>query len=154
MSDFVNEEHDEQGEETERVNIRLGRPYVPINKEVLQKLIALQCTIVEIAGWFGCSIDAIRDFCQREYGQSWGEVRNIYKAYGTISLRRAQFQKALAGDTKLLIHLGQQLLGQTKGDKEVEEPSSPFDFNSSDKEEVLNIIKNQLEAKKVNDEST
>jgi hypothetical protein len=62
-------------------------------------------TLPEIAAHFGCSETLI----QKRYGELIREA----KASRRIRLRQKQYQKALEGDTGMLIWLGKQELGQT-----------------------------------------
>ena len=69
-------------------------------------------TYETMAEFFGCSIDTIArrmkdedsDFC-RAYKKGRGSA--------LMKLREAQLQKALSGDSTMLIWLGKQLLGQS-----------------------------------------
>lgn len=91
-----------------------GRPRVPISKVEFEKLCFLQCSVTEIAGWFGCSQDTINDFCRREYGgRNFAETFKEYSQGGKISLRRAQFKLA-ERSSAMAIWLGKQYLGQTE----------------------------------------
>jgi len=95
----------------------VARPRKEIDSEQFEKLCALQCTLQEIANWFGCSEDTIERWCQREYqdenGQPMG-FADTYKNYsvdGKISLRRFQFKMA-EKNPSMAIWLGKQWLGQ------------------------------------------
>ena len=46
---------------------RTGRPTIKIDKDNFEKLCGLQCTLVEIAGFFNCSEDTIQRWCRRTY---------------------------------------------------------------------------------------
>lgn len=89
-----------------------GRPLVEIDWEQFDKLCALQCTRVEIAGYFNCSPATISRACQREQGMTFDEYYGIKASAGKISLRRAQIKYAEKGNSQLLIWLGKQNLGQ------------------------------------------
>lgn len=95
----------------------MARPRKEIDPEQFEKLCALQCTLQEIANWFGCSEDTIERWCQRTYtdenGQPMG-FADTYKNYsvdGKISLRRFQFKMA-ERNSSMAIWLGKQWLGQ------------------------------------------
>ena len=83
-----------------------GRPKKKLDYELVEKLASIHCTQEEIAEVLSVSARTLqrdREFCR------------IYKKgmqMGKISIRRAQFKKALDGDTSMLIWLGKQLLGQ------------------------------------------
>lgn len=92
---------------------KMGRPEVKIEKEDFEKLCSMQCTLVEIAGFFDCSEDTIENWCKKTYrGQTFSEVYKRKSAKGKISVRRKQFQVADAGNATMLIWLGKQYLGQ------------------------------------------
>jgi len=92
---------------------KIGRPEVKIEKEDFEKLCSMQCTLVEIAGFFDCSEDTIENWCKKTYrGQTFSEVYKRKSAKGKISVRRKQFQVADAGNATMLIWLGKQYLGQ------------------------------------------
>lgn len=95
----------------------MARPRKEIDSEQFEKLCALQCTLKEIAGWFGCSEDTIENWCKRTYTDENGEpigFSDAYKKYsadGKISLRRFQFKQA-EKNASMAIWLGKQWLGQ------------------------------------------
>ena len=91
---------------------KMGRPKIEIDYEEFEKLCGLQCTLVEIAGWFLCSEDTIEARCKDHYGKTFAEIYKEKSAGGKISLRRHQFAAAEKGNTGLLIWLGKQYLGQ------------------------------------------
>jgi DNA-binding CsgD family transcriptional regulator len=83
-----------------------GRPSKvdEIDREVVWKLACMQCTLREIADVIGVNHETIR----RHFSDLIEKGRSV----GKKSLRRAQFEKALNGDTRLLVWLGKQYLGQ------------------------------------------
>ena len=91
---------------------KMGRPRIEIDKKQFENLCGMQCTLVEIAGFFDCSDDTIENWCKREYGETFSEVYKRKSVSGKISLRRQQFQAANAGNVSMLIWLGKQYLGQ------------------------------------------
>lgn len=93
-------------------NPKGGRPPIDIDKTQFEKLCAIQATEEEIAGWFKCSEETIRRFCQNTYGMQFCEVYKRLSANGRISLRRTQFKIAESGNATMAIWLGKQLLGQ------------------------------------------
>lgn len=89
----------------------VGRP-LTVNYETVEKLAEIACTQAEIAFILGVSEDTLR--------RSPIHRERFYAAYdrglakAKISLRRAQFAKALEGNTQMLMWLGEQLLGQRR----------------------------------------
>lgn len=87
-----------------------GRPKIQIDKVQFEGLCKLQCTEEEIAGWFNCSCDKIRDYCKETYGASFSEVFKTHSQGGKISLRRNLF-KLSAKSAPVAIWLSKQYLG-------------------------------------------
>lgn len=96
-----------------------GRPRKEIDKDNFEKLCGLQCTLDEISGFFNCSYDTIRRFCQRTYGKNFETVYKEHSMVGKISLRRAQMKLA-EKSAAMAIFLGKNMLGQ-KDQLEVED---------------------------------
>lgn len=90
-----------------------GRPSININWDEFEKLCEIQCTLTEISGWFRCSEDTIERAVEKKYGIKFAEAFEQKRGKGKIAIRRAQVQKALNGDTTMLIWLGKNGLGQT-----------------------------------------
>ena len=82
----------------------MGRPKLNIDAHRVLELAQQGCTIVEIAATFGCCEDTIhkRFSVQVERGRKMCDA----------ALRSKQVQKAISGDTQMLIWLGKQRLGQ------------------------------------------
>ena len=85
----------------------MGRPLKPIDGEQVYKLAKLGCTQEEIADFFSCHPDTIRDRFSSEM--------RCARADWKISLRRAQTIRAIKdrSDT-MLKHLGASYLDQTE----------------------------------------
>lgn len=75
-----------------------------IDERIVRAMALVGGTNGEIAAHFGCSETLI----QKRYGEMIREARASRK----IRLRQRQYQKALEGDTGMLIWLGKQELGQ------------------------------------------
>lgn len=108
------------------------KPYNPIiiDWKEFDKLCGLQCSLEEIAGWFNCSIDTIEKRVKETHGITFSEYFAQKRSGGKISLRRKQYETAMAGNPTLLIWLGKQYLNQT------------------DKTEQVNVNKQDTEALK------
>lgn len=87
-----------------------------------EKLCHIQCTAQEICAWYGLSEDTLSRRCKARYGKTFADVRDEKKQGGKISLRRSQFQKALAngGNVAMLIWLGKQYLSQSDLPKDID----------------------------------
>lgn len=93
---------------------KVGRPKIQINWEEFDKLCGLHATQVEIASWFGCSVDTIDRAVKAEKQMHFAEYYAQKASTGKISLRRQQWQLAMKGDKTMLIWLGKQYLGQSE----------------------------------------
>lgn len=91
---------------------KIGRPLKEIDKVQFEKLCNLQCTLLEIAGFFNCSDDTIERWCKRTYKTNFAECFKTVSQGGKISLRRTQFKLA-ERSAAMAIFLGKQYLGQT-----------------------------------------
>jgi hypothetical protein len=90
-----------------------GRPKKSIDLEQLEKLIAIQCTGEEVASYFNINYDTLNRIIKDEYNMSYSEYFEQNRGKGKVSLRRAQYQAAIAGNTAMLIWLGKNWLSQT-----------------------------------------
>ena len=52
----------------------VGRPNIEIDKDVFERLCAIQCTQVEMACFLGVSEDTIERWCMRTYGVKFAEI--------------------------------------------------------------------------------
>ena len=81
-----------------------ARPIKRVDIETVKKLAQLHCTYEEIAEFVGVSTKTL----QRSYVHYIKKGREL----GKISLRKAQFEKALGGSVPMMIWLGKQHLDQ------------------------------------------
>ena len=100
----------------------MARPRKEINWEIFEGLCSIQCTRREIADVLGCSEDTIKRAVKREKGVTFEEYAQKFAAKGKVSLRRKQYELALAGNVTMLVWLGKQYLEQ----KEKQEFSTPL----------------------------
>ena len=82
----------------------MARPLKKIDEQAIQKLAQMHCTFDEIAEFCEVSTKTL----QRNYVHLIKKGRDM----GKISLRRAQFEKALSGNVVMQIWLGKQHLDQ------------------------------------------
>ena len=89
-----------------------GRPRFDFSDKLplVRKLAGIQCTDEEIAAGLGCSQDTLARGRKREPDLDAAILEG--RANGRMSLRRAQYQKAMDGNPAMLIWLGKQVLGQ------------------------------------------
>ena len=91
---------------------KTGRPKIEIDFEQVEKLCIMHCTGEEIAGFFNISYDTLARRIKTKYKLSFADYFKRKSAAGKLSLRRAQFSAATAGNISMLIWLGKQYLGQ------------------------------------------
>ena len=116
--------------------------FIEVDKTQFEKLCEIQCTQIEIAGWFRCLIDTIERWCKRTYKQSFADIFEEKRQVGRISLRRVQFQEALKGNTALLIWLGKQYLGQSDVEKSEIKQIHKDIATIHEKIDILKLVKN------------
>jgi IS30 family transposase len=88
-----------------------GRPRIRINWDLVDELLKIQCTDVEIASVLNISDDTLKRATKREKGCNYAEYSVQKRQGGHASLRRRQFEMANENPT-MAIWLGKQYLGQ------------------------------------------
>ena len=91
----------------------MARPRVEIDWDDFDKLCGLQCTLDEIAAWFDCTKQTIRNAVRHAKGEGFLTYHAKKAQFGKASLRRAQYQSATGGNVTMQIWLGKQWLAQT-----------------------------------------
>src|SRR5712691_8872323 len=86
----------------------MPRPEAKIDLVELEKLCTMQCTDEEVAAFFGVST---RTIVRRRKKKQFSEIMDRGKAKGRISVRRALFRLAAAGNIAAAIFLSKNLLG-------------------------------------------
>ena len=107
---------------------KMGRPLKEIDRTQFEKLCGMFCKKREIWSFFDVSEDTLEKWIKRNYdGRTFTEVYEEKSDLGRISLRRAQFQKAMDGNVPLLIWMGKQHLGQMDHNHIIEETNKGSD---------------------------
>ncbi len=119
-----------------------------LDMEELEKLCGLQCTIKDIAGWFGVTSQTVDNRIadtERRYSYdlkdlkghiiekrtdvTFREAMELGYAKGRVSLRRHQMKAAEEGQPTMLVWLGKNVLGQ-KDNLELSGPAGgPIETN-------------------------
>ena len=86
----------------------MPRPEAKIGLTELEKLCTMQCTDEEVAAFFGVSTRTVE---RRRQVKQFGEIMDRSRAKGRISVRRALFRLAAAGNVAAAIFLSKNLLG-------------------------------------------
>ncbi len=81
-----------------------GRPRKELSEQVIVKMAAAGCTMIDIAECCECSVDTLEN--------NYMEVIKIGRAQCRFSLRKSQIDLALSGNATMLIWLGKIMLGQ------------------------------------------
>ena len=79
------------------------KKYRTVDRDLVYKLACIQCTPEEIAEVVGCSPSALK--------KRFKALLEKGKETGKQSLRRAMWEKAINGDTRVQIFLSKQYLG-------------------------------------------
>jgi hypothetical protein len=104
-----------------------GRPRIEIDWADFDRLCEVQCTLAELSAHFGISEDTIERSVKREHGVSFADYFAQKRQTGFVSLRRKQYELAMAGNATMLIFLGKQYLGQADK-REVTAPPLHFEI--------------------------
>ena len=88
-----------------------GRPKIQIDQKSFEELCKMQCTELEIAGFFGCSDETLNKWCKKTYKKTFQECFEIFRQGGKASLRRTQWLMA-EHNAAMAIFLGKNYLGQ------------------------------------------
>jgi len=116
---------------------KLGRPKLDIDGEQVTRLARLHCTMQEMADFFGCHRETLRENFSSQIDKGRSE--------GNISLRRKQWQMAVEkGNVVMLIWLGKQMLGQRNEiiESDSNTPLPIYDIIEEQKKIELKEVKN------------
>jgi hypothetical protein len=86
----------------------MPRPRTKIDLVELEKLYGMQCTDEEVAAFVGVST---RTLARRRQNKKFADIADKAKAKGRVSVRRALFRLAAAGNIAAAIFLAKNLLG-------------------------------------------
>jgi len=109
--------------------------YKEIDKEQFETMCGIQCTKLEICAVMKVDDKTLENWCKRTYKKGFSEVFKEKRQKGFASLRRMQYDKALKGNTTMLIFLGKNWLGQS--DKQIIETR-----DSGQLDEFIEALKN------------
>jgi hypothetical protein len=99
---------------------------IPINWQVVDKMLRAGCSGVEVAARLGMSADNLYSRCEKEKQTEFSAYAAQKKANGQALLREAQFDAAVEGkDRTLLIWLGKQMLEQREPEPRTIEACRP-----------------------------
>jgi len=87
-----------------------GRPKAKMTVEEVENLSRLNCTMDELAAYFGVDVRTVQLRAQKE--PKFREAIEHGQAIGRLSIRRHQIRLLEQGNPAISIWLGKQLLGQ------------------------------------------
>ncbi len=91
----------------------MSRPEIPIDWDIVDDLIEMQCTAEEIAGEFHMAIRTFYNKVNEKYNDSFSNYCISLRSKGKGKLRRKQWEKAVEeGHPQLLLKLGELYLDQ------------------------------------------
>lgn len=90
----------------------MSRPLKPVDLRQVEALARIDCTDAEIAAVLDFTPQGWRKRKARRDGQAIVSAIQKGREGGKMSLRRKQFEQAMAGNTTMLIWLGKQRLDQ------------------------------------------
>jgi DNA-binding Lrp family transcriptional regulator len=88
---------------TEQEPRKTNKKYKTVDRDLVFRLACIQCSDQEIAEVVGVSVDTLR--------RRFSKILEQGKQEGRQSLRRAMYEKAMNGDSRLQIFLSKQYLG-------------------------------------------
>lgn len=95
-----------------------GRPEKPIDWKIVDDLLIAGCTGTEVASHFDIHPHNFYDRIVKKHNMSFTDYAAEKRQKGHSLLRTKQFQKAMSGDTSMLIWLGKNKLDQRDSSKE------------------------------------
>jgi len=122
-----------------------GPQPIEIDWKEFDTLCAVQCTLEEISLFFGLSEDTIERAVARKWDMRFAEYYEQKRRLGFVSLRRKQYQLALAGDRTMLIWLGKNLLGQADRQELTGRSGGPIQYERTDLTRLTDAELAQLE---------
>lgn len=91
---------------------KAGRPTIRIDQKNFEELCKMQCTELEIAGFFGCSDETLNKWCKKTYKKTFEQCFAVLRQGGKASLRRTQWKLAETNPA-MAIFLGKNYLDQS-----------------------------------------
>ena len=96
-----------------RAPISKSRPKIPIDWEMVDRLLMANCDGASIARKIGMHPETFYDRVVREKGIGYTEYRSQKVEDGNTLLHQVQFKKAMNGDNTMIIWLGKNRMKQS-----------------------------------------
>lgn len=91
---------------------KIGRPEIELKWDVLDAVLQYGAQLTDCAEFCGCSEDTIQNRIKQEFGLTFTEYRARKLGRTRVSIMKKQIEKALAGDTTMLIWVGKNICNQ------------------------------------------
>ena len=111
---------------------------IELNIEQIEKLAAINCTLVEMASFFNCSVDTL----QRNYAANITKGREN----GKVSLRRLMWDQGHKGNSTALKYLVHNILKE-----KIEDQTNSNDEKTNEVMDKINAISTEMILKIVKD---
>lgn len=85
----------EESQKPQKPEVVMGRPRLPLSKDIFDGLCAQQATLEDVAAIFCCSVDTVERRCKEWYeGRTFADVSRELRRVGIVSLRQKGFKMA------------------------------------------------------------
>lgn len=99
---------------------------VEIDKKKFEELCEIQCSIEDIANYFDCDVEYIKNWVKETYNEEFDIIYEKKSIKGKVQIREAQFKLA-EKNVSMAIWLGKQYLGQTE-EQQITKPMDKSDI--------------------------
>ena len=106
-----------------------GRPKHVVDYPTLDSLCEIMCTGEECASILNIDYDTLDKALKRDGNGGFTDYYKKMSSNGKASLRRVQYNKAIDGNTTMLVWLGKQHLGQLDNAPPTTQNESPININ-------------------------
>ena len=107
----------------------MARPKADIDWKRVDELLEADCEGTEIAAALGLVPDTLYKRCQEDNKLRFSDYLRQKKASGNSMLKEKQFEKALSGDSGMLVWLGKNRLNQSDKKQQIIEIADRGTFN-------------------------
>jgi len=107
----------------------MARPKADIDWKRVDELLEADCEGTEIAAVLGLVPNTLYRRCEEDHKISFSKYLQEKKASGNSMLKEKQFEKALSGDSGMLVWLGKNRLNQSDKKQQIIEIADRGTFN-------------------------
>lgn len=102
-----------------------GAKTIELDWDIIDGLCNIQCTAEEIAAMLNIDSETLRNRCKSEKSRKFSEYMAEKSLVGNVSIRRMQYLACKEGNTRMLVWLGKNMLGQVDKPADREEYVDP-----------------------------